>query len=120
MTAEGTAATEYRPPRKRKVPVEKQCNREGCRRRKRPGHDYCSMMCRLIAVQMMQAQRICELVGPGTQTGELWASVVAMSDAWSRTQSLHSHLRNCALTVGISAEQWSALMDVEGSKGSGT
>lgn len=106
-----------RRPRRRRVPPEKQCHREGCRRRKRVGHEYCSVMCRLIHVQMLQAERICQLVGPGTQTGELWANVVAMSDAWSRTQSLQTHLRNCALTVGITPEQWSALMDVEKGKG---
>ena len=113
------SAPEYSPSRKRKVPVHKQCAREGCKRRKSQPHDFCSLMCSQIATQMAQAQRICELIGPGTQTGELWGTVVALSDSWSRIQSLQTHLRNCALSVGITPEQWSALMDVEGTRGSG-
>ena len=113
MTLPSTDAPASRPPRKRRVPPEKRCHREGCNRRMARSHNYCSFLCRLIGVQMLQAQRICELVGPGTQTGELWAAVVEMSDAWSKAQRLQTHLRNCALTVGITPEQWSALMDVE-------
>jgi hypothetical protein len=117
VTATSADTSQSRPSRRRKVPLHRRCDREGCKRRKAIGHEYCSFLCRLITVQMTQAERICELVGPGTHTGELWAAVVEMSDAWSKVQSLQTHLRNCALSVGITAEQWSALMDVE--KGTG-
>lgn len=82
------------------------CQREGCRRRRALGRSHCSLICRAIDDELARAQRICQAVGAGSQSAELWTKTVELNDGLTELHQLHSQLRGIALSAGLSAEQW--------------
>ncbi len=63
------------------VPVDQRCVREGCPRRAADTHPTCSVLCSLVHQRMLLAEETCRIMGPGPQSGALWAAVVTLSDA---------------------------------------
>jgi hypothetical protein len=62
--------------------------------------------------EVTAAQRICETLGTDTPTvPELWAEVVALSDAWTRYRGIERALFRQAQSVGITDEQWQAIRE---------
>jgi len=88
----------------------KRCVRDGCYRNVTKGNwDHCSFMCKAVDNEMVRAQRVCDAVGPSAGTGELWAAVVEMSDAWTRFQMLDKKIYDAAREAGITSDQWMAI-----------
>lgn len=85
------------------------CQRPTCTRLTRRGK-HCSFACRAVHGELEKAQRICEAVGPGKASAQLWASAVTMSDALSEIRSKEAYLKGIARSVGIPDATWLALV----------
>lgn len=59
--------------------------------------------------ELAKAQRLCEAVGPGSISTELWLTAVELSDTWTKYQRLSSRLFQVACAAGITAEEWDAI-----------
>ena len=82
---------------------------------------YCCIACRSVDIELIRAQRVCEAVGTGPVSGELWSCAVALSDMLSQYQQVDRRLKDIARSVGITIEQWQAIKhgSVNGSGTSG-
>lgn len=89
------------------------CGREGCSRRSRQGHSYCSYLCKLIADELGKAQRVCTAIGPGPHSTELWTAAVELSESWTQIQRLHARLKAAARSTGMTEQQWAAIVTGE-------
>jgi hypothetical protein len=97
--------------RGRRKSSQKPCAREGCHGKSSPPNGYCSFVCKVIASELDKAQRICEALGAGGLTSDLWTEAVALSDCWTRYLELDRRLYRAAVEVGITDEQWTAIKD---------
>ena len=69
-------------------------------------HPHCSFICHVLDNELAKTQRVCEVVGQGAISTELWLTVVELSDAWTKYRQLHSRLFQVAANAGITDEQW--------------
>jgi len=96
--------TTDRPQRKRT------CISEGCRRRSGVSkHEYCCYTCMVLDEEMNRARRVCDAIGPSTDTTELWLTVVELNDLWTKYQQQDKKLFDVAESVGFTDKQWAAL-----------
>lgn len=63
----------------------------------------------MLADEFASAQRIIEAVGHTGLAAEYWAAIATAVDAWTESQRLENALREAALSVGMSAEAWTAI-----------
>ncbi len=83
-------------------------------RRRKTGKRWCSTLCRLITDELDKAQRAAESIGPTPFGVQLWAELVTLGDTWEQAQQIRNAVRKAALDVGISAEQWEAILAPSG------
>lgn len=84
------------------------CAREGCGNNVRNSrYRFCTYLCRTVACELEDAQRICEAIGP--VTSEMWAAAVSLSDALSAYQEAKNLVYRAAKSVGVTPQQWAAL-----------
>jgi hypothetical protein len=94
-------------PRTRK---RRSCAREGCNRGVRNGHTCCSYLCDTVAKRQEQAQRMCQAIGPGSISTELWVSVVELGDALTQAQQQEKRIYQLATTqMGFTEAEWSSI-----------
>lgn len=84
---------------------EYQCNQPEAPRLPR----YCTDACRAIAVELEQARRVAQAVGPSAATTELWLAAVEVNDSLTRYRRLERELRAVANEVGVTDEHWQAI-----------
>lgn len=59
---------------------------------------------------MDRIQRIRSALGPLPLLAEWWAELATIGDAWSRRLELTRELADASRAVGITNEQWSAIL----------
>ncbi|MFC6009581.1 hypothetical protein [Nocardia lasii] len=88
----------------------RKCAREGCTKRRTPGREYCSMMCRSVVDAFERTERVCRAI-TGTESDELWVSLVALNDAVSEYRERFTAAWIHAKELGITAAEWHAIQD---------
>jgi methylphosphotriester-DNA--protein-cysteine methyltransferase len=91
----------------------KLCTRDGCDRTsttRKPGSQRsCSAMCRLIGIELRQAERVFQATGDTAHR----AAAAALRDALSEYLASESRVDDAAISVGFTAESWDAIKQGE-------
>lgn len=99
-------------PRKPLPPRSETCRREGCGRPvTAQDRAYCTGLCRGITRELGRTERICQAIGPGAGSAELWAAFAAVGDAWTEYLGMKERIDQAAAEVGITEAQWRAVRD---------
>jgi hypothetical protein len=97
---------QLKPRRRRRSRPRRTCQREGCDRGVRAGHDCCCFLCDVVNQELKRAQRVCEASGGYT---EHCLAVVSLNDALTEYYRNDLRIYRAALESGFTDEQWQVI-----------